>query len=114
MKISENEYEKAVEAGERTRRRGYAIAARYNQEDGRLMVSLHNGMELTVPTRQLQGLAGAEAEALSNIEITPSGLGLHWPDLDADIYVPGLLNGLFGTQAWMSKLEKEFPKETPP
>jgi hypothetical protein len=28
---------------------------------------------------------------LDEIEITPSGFGIHFPKLDADLYVPGLL-----------------------
>jgi hypothetical protein len=37
------------------------------------------------------------------IEISPSGLGLNFPALDADLYVPALLQGLLGSQAWMSQ-----------
>ncbi|MBP7521851.1 MAG: hypothetical protein KA896_15595 [Leptothrix sp. (in: Bacteria)] len=29
--------------------------------------------------------------------------GIHVPALDADLYVPGLLQGLFGSRAWMSR-----------
>jgi len=28
---------------------------------------------------------------------------LHWPDLDADIYVPALLRGIYGNKLWMAK-----------
>lgn len=52
--------------------------------------------------RLLQDLADADPANLSEIEITPSGLGLHWPRLDADIYVPGLMQGVFGTRSWMA------------
>jgi hypothetical protein len=40
---------------------------------------------------------------LSHIEITPSGLGLHWPQLDADLFVPGLIEGVFGSKSWMAR-----------
>ncbi|HET8750413.1 MAG TPA: DUF2442 domain-containing protein, partial [Sphingomicrobium sp.] len=48
-------------------------------------------------------LEHADEEALEDIQITPSGLGLHWPKLDADLYVPGLLQGLFGSRRWMAR-----------
>ncbi|WP_352509685.1 MULTISPECIES: DUF2442 domain-containing protein [unclassified Mesorhizobium] len=30
--------------------------------------------------------------------ISPTGLGLHWPQLDADVDVPALLQGVFGSK----------------
>ncbi|MER8672015.1 DUF2442 domain-containing protein [Mesorhizobium sp. M1156] len=33
--------------------------------------------------------------------ISPTGLGLHWPQLDADVDVPALLQGVFGSKRWM-------------
>ncbi len=32
-----------------------------------------------------------------------TGYGLHWEALDADLSVPGLLAGRFGTQAFMAR-----------
>ncbi|MCY4242048.1 MAG: DUF2442 domain-containing protein [Rhodobacter sp.] len=61
------------------------------------------GWSGAAPTRLLEGLAEAGPEALSMIEISPSGLGLHWPVLDADVYVPSLLDGVFGTRSWMAE-----------
>jgi hypothetical protein len=46
---------------------------------------------LGVPVSLAQGLAGAKASDSADIEITPTGLGLHWPKLDADLYLPSLL-----------------------
>ena len=34
------------------------------------------------------------------IEISPSGLGLHFPKLDADLYVPVLSEGILGSRHW--------------
>lgn len=60
-------------------------------------------LELAFPPRLAKGLHGAGVEALSRIEITPSGLGLHWPELDADVFVPRLIEGVFGSKAWMAR-----------
>lgn len=85
------------------RQTGAAIAARYDRRVGRIVVSLQSGLELAFPPRLAEGLQGASVEALSHIEITPSGLGLHWPQLDADLFVPGLIEGVFGSKAWMAR-----------
>ncbi len=49
-----------------------------------------------------QGLGGADPQALGNIELSGGGYGLHWPALDVDLTVPGLLAGIFGTAKWMA------------
>jgi hypothetical protein len=41
---------------------------------------------------------------LAAVEILGNGYGLHWEALDADISVPGLLAGIFGTKAYMARL----------
>jgi hypothetical protein len=39
---------------------------------------------------------------LKHIEISPSGLGLHFPALDVDLYLPALLEGYLGSRQWMA------------
>jgi hypothetical protein len=94
---------KRAEAGMALQRQnGAAIAARYDRRVGRIVVTLQSGLELAFPPRLAEGLQGASIEALSQIELTPSGLGLHWPQLDADLFVPGLIEGVFGSKSWMA------------
>ena len=81
-----------------------AVSAQYDRHGGRIVVSLSNGLDLGVPVSLAQGIAGAKASDLAAIEITPTGLGLHWPKLDADLYLPSLLQGLFGTRRWTASL----------
>ena len=83
---------------------GYADAARYDPASRRIVVTLRHGLELAIPVRLLQGLSDAPPASLARIEISPEGTGLHWPDLDVDLYVPGLIQGLFGTRRWMASL----------
>jgi len=45
-------------------------------------------------------------QKLAKIKVSPNGLGLHWPLLDADLYVPGLIEGAFGTGRWMQQIGK--------
>ena len=103
MKPTDTEYRKA---NERMRKRlktsVRATAARYDQRTSKIVVSLDTGLELAFPTEFAQGLKGAKATDLSVIELTPTGLGLHWPKLDADLYLPALLAGVFGSKHWMA------------
>lgn len=85
---------------------GFAVGARYDRRRGRIVVRLNTGLELAFPARLAEGLAGASPEALAVIEISPSGLGLHWPALDADLSVAGLLQGRLGSERWMADLAK--------
>jgi len=80
-----------------------AVAARYRPSVGKLEVEFNNGVTLAVPTSLIQGLAGASMADLSKIEITPAGWGLHFPKLDADVYVPALFEGVYGSKAWMKQ-----------
>lgn len=81
----------------------HAVSARYDRRTKRVIVRLHTGLELSIPPSLVEGLADATPEALAEIEISPSGLGLHWPQLDADVYVPALLEGQFGSRQWMAR-----------
>lgn len=102
MDLTEQEFEQANALTNDLRQAGYAVSARYDRRAKRVIVSMSNNIEIAFPARQAEGLAGASDEALSEIEITPAGLGLHWPALDADVYVPDLLKGIFGSKSWMA------------
>ena len=66
------------------------------------MVSLSSGLDVSFRPRDAQGLEGAKPEDLAVIEVSPSGQGLHFPRLDADLFVPALLEGFLGSPAWMA------------
>jgi hypothetical protein len=78
-----------------------AIAARYDRRVSRVVVCLSNGLEVSFKPHDAQGLETAKPADLSEIEISPSGFGLHFPKLDADLYLPALLKGVFGTKQWI-------------
>jgi hypothetical protein len=80
-----------------------AVGARFDRRISRIVVVLDNGLELAFPPRLAQGLENATAAELGVIEISPMGDGLHWPALDADLYVPALLQGVFGSRSWMAR-----------
>lgn len=103
MAITERELEQAEERMATLRDAGHAVSARYDRRRARVVVALNTGVELTFPTRLAEGLADASPDSLADIEISPAGLGLHWPKLDADLYVPALLQGVLGSKQWMAR-----------
>ena len=115
--ISDEEFERqfaaANQRGQAALAQGvYATAARYDKTTKRLIVELANGATLMIPARLIPGLQAAEAKELAKIEILGVGSGLYWPQLEADISVTGLLQGIFGQQAWMTELGRAGGKVT--
>jgi hypothetical protein len=80
----------------------HALSARYDRRIGRVVVRLSTGLEISFSPRDAQGLETATAEQLREIEIDPPGFGLHFPALEADLYIPALLEGFFGSKRWMA------------
>ena len=80
----------------------HAVAARYDAGRGRVVITLSTGVELGLLPRDVEGLTGAPAEDLRVVEEDPMGLGVHFPRLDADLYIPALLEGVLGSRQWMA------------
>jgi hypothetical protein len=83
-----------------------ARAARYESRRELIVVTLEGGCEFSFPAALAEGLADAPRSKLAKIKISPNGLGLHWPLLDTDLYVPALIEGAFGSRRWMQQIGK--------
>lgn len=59
-----------------------------------LIVDLHDGRSVSVPVVWYPRLAHGSVTERQNWELIGPGIGIHWPDLDEDISVDGLLRGL--------------------
>ena len=81
-----------------------ATSARYETRTRRIVVELTNGASFAFAPELVEGLAGEGDRALSAITIEGVGFTLHWPDIDVDYSVGGLINGVFGTARWMAAL----------
>jgi hypothetical protein len=101
--IDEASFHKASESGRRMVSRG-PVAKLAKYASGRIHVELDNGCAFKFPVSQAQELAGAKPVDLRQVEVTAAGLGLYWPTLDADLYVPNLLKGVLGTKRWMAHI----------
>lgn len=103
--ISRSRLERARAKGSDIIKHGpVAVAARYRA--GMIFVELNSGVEVRFPVRLAQGLENGSSKDLAEIQIEARGLGLHWPRLDVDLYVPSLLQGVLGTRKWMAEIGK--------
>ena len=59
-----------------------------------LMVDLVDGRRISVPLAWFPRLLHAEPAARDRFELLGDGEGIHWPELDEDISVAGLLRGV--------------------
>ena len=68
-----------------------------------MRVRLVSGDFIDVPLDSFPRLKGASPEQLVKMELLDSGAGIHWPDIDEDLSVSGLLRdfGLAGTQTFL-------------
>jgi len=98
-----DEFGKAVErAASMLATQPRAMSAHYDRRSDRVIVSLAEGLEIGFAPHAAQGLENARPADLSAIEVSPSGFGLHFPKLDADIYLPAVLEGILGSRNWMA------------
>jgi hypothetical protein len=79
-----------------------------------LILKLSDGRRCVIPREDLQGLQSATKEQISRIEILGGGTGLHWPSLDVDLYMPSLLQGIYGNRQWMAKIGRQGGLATSP
>jgi uncharacterized protein DUF2442 len=78
------------------------VAAHYDRKTGRVVIQLSSKLIVSFSPGDVEGLEDAKAAQLSKMEISPSGFGIHFPAVDADLYVPALLEGCLGSKRWMA------------
>lgn len=92
MDISDEEYALANRRGEEMKRAfPSAVRVMLSPSETHLQIELSSGSVLNVPLNAFAQLAAADAKQFAEVEISPSGFGIHFPDVDTDLYVPALL-----------------------
>ncbi len=78
-----------------------------------LSVDLEDGRTISVPLSWYPRLVYATEAERQHFEIAGAGYGIHWPDIDEDIGVEGLLLGKRSTESqtslkrWLAEREKK-------
>ena len=68
-------------------------AVRVSVTDDTLSVDLEDGRTVSVPIGWYPRLAHGSSAERANVQISGAGFGIHWPDLDEDVGVEGILLG---------------------
>ncbi len=71
-----------------------SLASKVSFDAGMMWVELTDGRRLGVPVAYFPRLLHASAEMRAKVVISGGGQGLHWEELDEDISVEGLLQGV--------------------
>ena len=61
--------------------------------DNDMVVFLVDGRKVIIPIGWFPRLANATKSQLENYELLGDGEGVHWPEIDEDLSVAGLLRG---------------------
>lgn len=64
-----------------------------------MLIVLNNQKVLQRKLRSSPRLSNATPEQLQNLQLISGGIGVHWPDLDEDISLKGLLKEEFSLKA---------------
>lgn len=87
-------------------------SVRFDGPSERIIVEFTNGASFMFPARSLQGLEDATVAQLAEVELLGE-MGLHWESLDADYTIAGLMNGIFGTKAFMEAQRRGGKSRSP-
>lgn len=74
------------------------VDAHYDRKSDAVFLIFRGGGSMTIPRHVIPGLEGQPASALESMTLSPAGDALLWPSLDADVYLPGLVERAFGNR----------------
>jgi Protein of unknown function (DUF2442) len=77
----------------------------FDRNKNKLVIDLKDGATVLLPLNIIQGLADASPRQIEKGKLGPRGAYLHWDNLGVDFTLAGLLNGIYGTKAWMAKIQ---------
>jgi hypothetical protein len=81
-----------------------AISVQYSPKFDIYILGMGNGTRTILARENLQGLRDASPAQLKRVELLGWGTGLYWPDLDVELYVPALVEGIYGSRGWMKEV----------
>lgn len=103
MEVTDEEFEAANSRAEALKAAfPPAVAVRYDRRVSRVVITLASGLQLAFAPRDVQGLEKAVPADFAGAQISASGLGVHFPKIDADLYIPALVEGFLGSKRWMA------------
>ena len=71
-------------------------ATRVWVDNGQVCIQLSDEREIRFPAAKNPRLRKGSPEEVAHVELICAGSGLHWPDLDEDLSVQGIIEGRIG------------------
>ena len=72
------------------------VDAHYDRGSDAVWLVFRGGGSMTIPRRFIPGLEGRSVSVLESVSVSPAGDALRWDSLDADVFLPGLVEQAFG------------------
>ena len=85
--------------------------------DDTLSVDIEDDRTVSVPLGWYPRLANGTPAERANLQISGAGYGVHWPDLDEDIGIEGLLLGKHSSESaasferWLERRREKLPQD---
>lgn len=98
--LDEAAFNRSATRGRRQVKRPRAVSARFDKRTRRISVRLDTGIEFLFDPKAAYGLQDAGDDDLTGVVVEGLGSTLHFPRLDADFSVAGLLEGFLGPLDW--------------
>ena len=71
-----------------------------------ILIYLSNGRRLVLPLEDIQKLGEATHDQLEDYDLLGNGYAVEWPQLNIAFRIEGLIEGLYGSEAWMQQLHR--------
>ena len=76
----------------------------YDIQSRKIVIRFDNDCRFECPVSLLQGVCDLADDEIAKVELTPAGWGITWSDANLDFGVNELVQGVFGTKAWMKEI----------
>ena len=103
--MTDEQIDEAIAAALREPDLPAARTAQYLSEPRLLLICLKSGQRMAFPVEDLEDIKGATDEDLMEIELHGPGTAIHFTRFGHGVYVPALVEGIYGSQKWMEQLE---------
>ena len=88
----------------------HILEATYQRDLELFILKISDGRRLVLPRENLQPVADATPEQAADFNITapggPPGTRIWWPQVDAGLPLDGLLEGEYGNEKWMARIQR--------
>ena len=113
INISEEELNKEIKLAKKAGKEAYlneprAVSVKYNKKTGRVIIDLITGVSFMFPASMAEELVDVSKSDLSDVSVLADGFAIYWEKIDVALSVPDLLKGIFGSKAWMKKLQQNL------